>query len=273
MGCPSPASSNKFGAVRKPQRHRTCLLCDARSFRSALFHTASQKTSLGANLVTHHYCTMHTAVTLLSLVPIFCCRLAGEGWRKLWQAAAAQDLQGREAAVWLRTGGSDGTAFHLVRYPCLAQCSRTPMCLPCTPCPPTTRLCTPCSHNHMCASPIYATYPLLSTLFHKGSAHSAPTLPSTLPLCPSPQYVAAKLGQEFTEPPPWTLDDVFSDTTSRTPVIFILSTGADPTAMLQVSQGHTFLFMLSLGHTCCLYVLWLYLESYCGCCMCMTWWP
>lgn len=42
-----------------------------------------------------------------------------------------------------------------------------------------------------------------------------------------------KLGSEFTEPAAWTLDDVFPDTTCRTPVIFILSTGADPTAMLQ----------------------------------------
>lgn len=47
------------------------------------------------------------------------------------------------------------------------------------------------------------------------------------------QYVAGKLGTEFTEPPPWSLDDVFPDTSCRTPIIFILSTGADPTAMLQ----------------------------------------
>ena len=39
------------------------------------------------------------------------------------------------------------------------------------------------------------------------------------------QYVGLKLGSEFTEPAPWTLDDVFPDTTCRTPVIFILSTG------------------------------------------------
>ena len=37
--------------------------------------------------------------------------------------------------------------------------------------------------------------------------------------------MSAKQGPEFTEPPPWTLDDVFTDTTSRTPIIFILSTG------------------------------------------------
>ncbi|WIA13579.1 hypothetical protein OEZ85_007146 [Tetradesmus obliquus] len=47
------------------------------------------------------------------------------------------------------------------------------------------------------------------------------------------QYVAAKLGREFTEPEPWTLDGVFEETSARTPIIFILSTGADPTAMLQ----------------------------------------
>lgn len=40
------------------------------------------------------------------------------------------------------------------------------------------------------------------------------------------QYVAAKLGREFTEPEPWTLDGVFEETSARTPIIFILSTGA-----------------------------------------------
>ena len=40
------------------------------------------------------------------------------------------------------------------------------------------------------------------------------------------QYVGIKLGPAFTEPAPWNLDDVFPDTTCRTPVIFILSTGA-----------------------------------------------
>ena len=47
------------------------------------------------------------------------------------------------------------------------------------------------------------------------------------------QYVGVELGEAFTEAPPWTLDDVFPDTNCRTPIIFILSTGADPTAMLQ----------------------------------------
>lgn len=40
------------------------------------------------------------------------------------------------------------------------------------------------------------------------------------------RFVAATQGAEFMEPPPWTLDDVFPDTSARTPIIFILSTGA-----------------------------------------------
>ena len=46
-------------------------------------------------------------------------------------------------------------------------------------------------------------------------------------------YVKGQMGSEFTEPAPWRLEDVYPDTNCRTPVIFILSTGADPTAMLQ----------------------------------------
>jgi len=46
-------------------------------------------------------------------------------------------------------------------------------------------------------------------------------------------FVGAKLGKHFTEPKPWNLVEVFKDTAPGTPVIFILSTGADPTSMLQ----------------------------------------
>lgn len=46
-------------------------------------------------------------------------------------------------------------------------------------------------------------------------------------------YVGTKNGPDFKEPPAWRLEDVFPDTTARTPIIFVLSTGADPTEMLQ----------------------------------------
>ena len=39
------------------------------------------------------------------------------------------------------------------------------------------------------------------------------------------QFVAAHLGREFVEPAPWILEDVFPDTSARTPTIFILSPG------------------------------------------------
>ncbi len=39
------------------------------------------------------------------------------------------------------------------------------------------------------------------------------------------KYVAAALGREFVEPAPWTLEDVFPDTSCRVPTAFILSPG------------------------------------------------
>lgn len=39
------------------------------------------------------------------------------------------------------------------------------------------------------------------------------------------QYVSEHLGPQFTEPEPWSLDGVFAETSSQTPIIFILSTG------------------------------------------------
>lgn len=39
-------------------------------------------------------------------------------------------------------------------------------------------------------------------------------------------FVAERLGAEFTEPEPWTLDDVFEDTSAATPIVFVLSAGA-----------------------------------------------
>lgn len=88
-----------------------------------------------------------------------------------------------------------------------------------------------------------------------------------LPVCSSPgqvlreeklqfacqNYVEESLGHEFVEPKPWSLDDVFPDTSARTPIIFILSSGADPLAMVQRCAekkgfvGGEQLHMISLG--------------------------
>lgn len=51
------------------------------------------------------------------------------------------------------------------------------------------------------------------------------------------QYVGLKLGHEFTEPAPWTLDDVFPDSTCRTPIIFILSTGGSECCCCRVAAA------------------------------------
>ena len=44
--------------------------------------------------------------------------------------------------------------------------------------------------------------------------------------------VAEKLGKSFTESPPIVLAEIFPDTSSTTPIIFVLSTGSDPTGAL-----------------------------------------
>jgi len=63
---------------------------------------------------------------------------------------------------------------------------------------------------------------------------SPTSLPPATPTLPTPpQYVTLNLGPAFTEPPPWTLDEVYPDTSCHTPIIFILSSGADPTTLLQ----------------------------------------
>lgn len=47
------------------------------------------------------------------------------------------------------------------------------------------------------------------------------------------RYIAENLGQQFTEIPPLQIEEVYKDSNKSTPVIFILSTGADPTGMIQ----------------------------------------
>ena len=46
-------------------------------------------------------------------------------------------------------------------------------------------------------------------------------------------FVRDKLGTQFVESAPLDLETVFKDTSAPTPIIFILSSGADPTGMLQ----------------------------------------
>lgn len=45
-------------------------------------------------------------------------------------------------------------------------------------------------------------------------------------------YVDAILGKKFTSSTPATIDEVFNDTDCKTPLVFILSSGADPLAGL-----------------------------------------
>ena len=46
------------------------------------------------------------------------------------------------------------------------------------------------------------------------------------------EFVSAQLGREFIEPQSTKLEDVYKDTDFKTPIIFVLSTGADPTGIL-----------------------------------------
>ena len=64
-------------------------------------------------------------------------------------------------------------------------------------------------------------------------------------------YVSEKMGKNFVEPPPFDLAKSFVDSNSTTPLIFILSPGADPTmALLQFATDKGFgkkLESISLG--------------------------
>ena len=74
--------------------------------------------------------------------------------------------------------------------------------------------------------------------------------PEKLPAAMS-KLVAENMGQRFIEIPPLMLSDVYGDTSPVIPVVFILSTGADPTSMLLTfaeDQGYASrLDIISLG--------------------------
>jgi dynein heavy chain len=65
------------------------------------------------------------------------------------------------------------------------------------------------------------------------------------------KYVMEKLGKAFTESPPVVLSDIYPDTSAATPVIFVLSTGTDPTgALIKFAEERNYLNKLqtiSLG--------------------------
>jgi dynein heavy chain, axonemal len=51
------------------------------------------------------------------------------------------------------------------------------------------------------------------------------------------KFVAKNLGPTFVEPPPMDLTQIYADSTPTSPVIFVLSTGVDPSSMLRQLAG------------------------------------
>lgn len=52
------------------------------------------------------------------------------------------------------------------------------------------------------------------------------------------KYVLAEMGSKYVEPPPFDLDSCYQDSTSLTPLIFVLSPGSDPmSALLKYAEN------------------------------------
>ena len=92
---------------------------------------------------------------------------------------------------------------------------------------PATRGNSSCRNSpflHCCPHPLIPALALPANT-HARTHHLPP------PSCPR-RYVAKNQGQQFTENPPSALGDIYADSTPATPIIFILSQGADPTSSL-----------------------------------------
>lgn len=52
------------------------------------------------------------------------------------------------------------------------------------------------------------------------------------------QFVANELGQKYIEPPPFDLEGIYKDSSSTSPLVFILSPGVDPMlSLLKFAEG------------------------------------
>lgn len=68
--------------------------------------------------------------------------------------------------------------------------------------------------------------------YHLATASPPKVLSEDRLLAAVQSYVSDSLGAQFTESPPSLLPDIYHDSTPATPIIFILSQGADPTSSL-----------------------------------------
>lgn len=70
-------------------------------------------------------------------------------------------------------------------------------------------------------------------------------------LTASNSWVSQVMGRSFTESPPIKLKEIFEDTTASTPIVFLLVSGSDPTAMIfKFAEAQNFserLHSISLG--------------------------